>query len=120
MRPFGATNKPGTCLWCGRRLRWVCSTEWEVAKELRPRRCLVAIGVYRDGTCGSTTIEGDAEHGWHCEHGHSVPYRRRIKSRTRRHDGPGAYGDGFFCNLDCARRFGLTFARAGRRLVPSD
>lgn len=43
-RPFGATNKPGTCLWCGAKLRG------ELYKKPGPDRRL---GDYGDGfVCG--------------------------------------------------------------------
>jgi hypothetical protein len=78
---FGATNKTDTCRWCGRKLVWVCNTQYE---------------------------ESAAPNG-----------KRRIVSRTRRYQAPGAYGNGHFCGLTCGYQFGLTLATAGHVLVPT-
>jgi len=55
---FGATNKPGTCLWCGRKLRWVTFTKWDETGEA-PRRCSATAGydeVHNNERCTSTTF----------------------------------------------------------------
>ena len=58
-KDFAASNKRGTCVWCGHDLR----------------------------TCP--------------------------RDRNKR----GEYGDNLFCNLRCGYQFGLTLARAGKRLA---
>lgn len=43
MQPFGATNAPDTCLWCGRKLR---KNKWKFER-------LGKLGAYADGVfCG--------------------------------------------------------------------
>ncbi len=46
-------------------------------------------------------------------HGH----RRIIKSRVRRYEKAGSYGDGHFCNLTCSYRYAVAMANSGQVLV---
>jgi hypothetical protein len=121
VRAFAATNEPDTCRWCGRKLRWKCHTAWEDA-DSPPRRCRheESVGNYARVRCDSRTFERPEEgtRFWRCSKGHDNGPRRQIAHRERRYKAPGAYGDGFFCGLDCGFAFGVSMARLGRMLKP--
>lgn len=120
-RPFAATNAPGTCKWCGRRLRQKYDTTWEPVEGRRPRVCNAKLGVYgTDGRCGSTELEQSAMGQWHCKEGHSIDTHRsrRVASRKPHYDKPGDYGDGHFCGMTCGYLFGRVMADQGRIFKP--
>ena len=117
---FGATNLPGTCLWCGRQLRRKayatkaaidrapsdvvrCGYE-DCRKKFKWREAVV----YNDGTahCPGCDSYVDAQ-------------KRRVVSRELVYTKPGDYGDGHFCGLRCGYRFGVAVAGHGRRLEPA-
>jgi hypothetical protein len=111
---FNATNAPSTCLWCGTRLAHHYYTETE-ASDRRPRRCMI---VDLNGeSCRSTRIERDEEGNWRCERDHRLDKPRHVIKRTPVHEKPGYLGDGHFCSLGCGYRFGLGFAKIGKRLT---
>lgn len=116
---YGATNKPGTCLWCGRKLRQKYNTTF-VRTEEKPRHCNVKVGdhIYGPSTTCKAPID-DKSAPWHCTAGHSVSSPRKIAERTKRYEKPGDYGDGHFCGLNCGYSFGKAIADNGRRLVPA-
>jgi len=128
MRPFAATNEPGTCLWCGDRLRYTCTTKRAGTGRWRPpARCeSCKTDVYSEGVRRAPNeweaVEGE-EGLFRCrvcggeEHGREV---EKIVSRERDSERPGRYHDGHFCSLTCGHRFGCTLADGGRRLQPKD
>lgn len=86
--PFGATNKPGTCLWCGRKLR----------RRTLPIRTgdVVPPGYHLTGR-----LSTDA---W----GH--------EQVTVAADKSGDYQDDHFCGLRCGFRYAQRIADLGDRL----
>jgi len=115
---FGATNQDGTCLWCGRKLGWVCDTTYEtVAREK-----------FKCWSCDRETpaseySEEDRASGrlLYCGspcYGMMETTRRRIVSRRRRYAKPGPNGDGLFCSGGCAQAFGRQAASNGYRFKP--
>ena len=94
-RPFGATNAPDTCLWCGNKLRHkVTESHYE---EIR--------------------VEVPEELRWDP----AVTHRKQSKSvADKRAEKGGDYQDGFFCGLRCGYQFGERLAQLGRRLNPRD
>lgn len=106
MRPFKATNKPGTCKWCGWKLRRpavtvrgpaeypkrskCCRAPIEQLSERDPRRMICSLCAGYPGLV------------------------RKIISKTPRYDKPGDYGDGHFCGLSCGYRFAVAMANQGR------
>ena len=112
-----ASNAPGTCLWCGRKLRRHCNTKTErTDKQCAPKTCL----------CGSPDFrELEGELGWFvcrtCDSERTGHQPRRVVSREPRFAGGarGDYGDNAFCGLRCGYAFGVTMATHGRRLRPS-
>jgi hypothetical protein len=114
--PFNATGAPGSCFWCGRRLRQRHLIERETTNTRRaPSRC------YSCSTVGPRARFVPAEGGYYqcaaCgteQHGERV---RRVVSRQKAYDHPGDYGDGFFCGLRCAYQFAVRAAQTGTRLV---
>lgn len=118
MRPFGATNKPNTCLWCGKKLVFEYKTEWEQTNR-KPRECgrYITSGYYDVERCGDRDISWDEkENVWRCSKGHVVNFIRRAISREKRSDKPGHHG--LFCTLSCGYLFGVALAQQGRRLEP--
>lgn len=99
---FGATNAPGSCLWCGRKLRFKHRVERQPVERTDTKCCRA---------------------GWDlvgcCLNCGQYAYRSEYKavSRTRMHDKPGPYGDGFFCSLYHGYLFAVALARGGRRLT---
>lgn len=76
-QPFGATNKPGTCIWCGRKLR----------------------GMTRARTWTSILAGGEEKQTYYPP------------------EDPNPW-PGLFDTRGCAESFGVTLAKAGRRLRP--
>lgn len=120
MQPFNASNKPGTCLWCGRKLPRPAHTTYEDTDK-PPKRCghwpPDYYGSRKVEPCGSREFTRDKP-GWRCENGHYLEARRKLRSRTYVYEKPGAYGDGFFCGQSCGYAFGRVLADHGRRLQP--
>lgn len=118
-REFNPSNKPCTCLFCGRKLAFKYHSRYEscVDPSKPPKSC----------HCGCTDFETNpkAENGivWRCmacwAGAGGRPYRKLV-SRTKVYDLPGAYGDGFFCNLDCGVKFARIAAQLGFRAVKKE
>lgn len=118
---FGATNKPCTCLWCGRKLRRQYHTEWEQT-ERKPAQCGTRLSVdgeiYEKRTCKSTKFK-KSDLGWSCIECHTLTGgSRKVASRRPFYDKPGGFGDGHFCGKNCGYHFGVAMANNGRRLQP--
>lgn len=123
MKEFGWKGKPGTCLWCGKKLPPKSSkTTWENTGEYNPPAECYAChvdtivgdweeapgegeGVFKHRSCGTT---------WHGRE------RKRVVSRDVS-DLPGGYmNSGAFCTASCGFDFGLKLARSGIRLELRD
>jgi hypothetical protein len=117
-RPHHASNKPGTCLWCGRKLRLKCHTKTTRAPGFLPpnKTCCTSpdwklvdetFGRFECGHCG--------EEAWGAR-------RTTIVSRTPTFEGAarGDYGDNAFCGLRCGYAFGVTMAGHGHRIAPRE
>lgn len=120
-RPFGATGKPGTCWWCGHKLRRKAYSKW--GKSDKPPKGKCGYGKH-DYTLEGSKCESsvyvkskDNRSGWECEEGHYRDPVRILLERTYRYDKPGDYGDGFFCGQTCGYRFGVRIAQLGTKLV---
>lgn len=114
---WGTTNEPGTCLWCGRKLRWRGETKYEDTDK-KPTQCTrtsYEAGVYDRETCGDRNIAMTSD-GWKCGKGHYLNPVRRVVAHKKATEKPGDYGDGFFCGLRCAYKFAVVLARSGQRL----
>lgn len=118
---FGATNRPGTCLWCGRKLLWRWNTVYDRVALPKPKGPCGIKG------CTSTTyyLQWDsrtARRWWHCdnpsEHRRAFAEKKVVKERTKIGTKPGNYGDGHFCGLSCGYLFGVAMANFGHRLKP--
>lgn len=111
---FAATNAPGTCLWCGRKLRRECKTTWADTDKRRPptSACLNC-----DGTSYEPAKDGDGHICKHC--GHPSYGGRRVRRVVKREPltATAGYG-GFFDTLQCGMDFALALAKHGRRLEP--
>lgn len=116
-RPFGATNQPGTCLWCGKKLRWKGTCTKERVPWPTPALSPCCRAQLYAGNSG-TPADGIASSAWceACEKNHDP--KMRIVSRERWYDKPGDYGDGHFCGLRCGHAFGCALADNGRRPEP--
>lgn len=92
-RPFGASNQPNTCIWCGRKLRF---------KVLKSHYNM-------------TVVPLDPNDLAYEEHSHTTrkSYKNVVDERATV---GGDYQDGFFCGLRCAYQFGVRMAQLGRRL----
>lgn len=90
---FNASNEPGTCLWCGDKLK-PNYTQGERVEG--PRR----------------TVKGR----WGNDD-YTVPTYRYSDKKIK---GYGWENNGFFCTLRCGEAFGKAFARMGRRLQPKE
>lgn len=111
-RPFGATNAPGTCLWCGRKLQTVYHTDRERTEKLHPpSKC-----PFCKSRKGFTPLE---DRRFECKGCYTEVYGDhvyRVVKRTPIYNKPGARGDGFFCTLECAYNFAVSLAEGSRRL----
>jgi hypothetical protein len=100
------SNKPDTCLWCGKKLVYKTHTTWErssrPATEKEEER-------YESG-------RGRAGFYWQDDTLYVTV--KKVKERRRLYDKPGAYGDGFFCNMRHAQDFAIAAAMNGFRFVP--
>lgn len=94
------TNAPGTCLWCGKKLRQKYDSKYEHYNRSRSLCCKAPV------------IDGHTCEG--C--GNYVDSGRRLVSRTKVHERLGDYGDGAFCTLRCGYMFGVAAAKNGFRL----
>lgn len=100
-QPFGATNQPHTCLWCGRKLRRHHVEKWQPdVREVQAHEYQIIEGKPVD-----TFVPRRIDHGKFVKTG-EIEY--------------GTYGDDLFCGLNCGYRFGLTFAEHGKRLKPKE
>lgn len=110
------SNEPGSCLYCGRRLRLKCNTESEPSGEYGPP----------DWTCcEGETWEPREGSGFECSFCGNTAIGRpryRVVSRTPAFAGgaAGDYGDNAFCGLRCGYAFGVAMASLGRRLQPPE
>lgn len=121
---FGASNQPGTCLWCGRKLRQKYHSTVRSEKQPEPTE---PCGHGQRGftpKCDSTTYHHEysgktGRANWKCEHDHDHgPVEKRIVTeRKKAYDKPGDYGDGHFCGIRCAYQYGVVLADEGRRLT---
>lgn len=117
---FGATNKPGTCLWCGKKLRQKYHTTWKHTDK-KPQACG---GTINDGTwdkkrCGGKDIKKNKAGNWACSDCHwETSGRKEVESRVPAHELLGEYGDGCFCNKTHGYMFAVRAARNGFRLRP--
>ena len=118
MTEFKATNEPGTCLWCGRKLRPLYRANYRTWHEAPPS-CRFNVGTGGAGwrECGSTVFTLEEHHAI-CERGHRVQATWRWEKTGRELIGYGPRGDGFFDTLECSRSFALVMAGSGRRLKP--
>ena len=111
-RPCGATNAPGTCLWCGRKLRMVYHTEKERTDAVRPPSKCHFCGSRK----GFTPLE---DRRFECKGCYAEVYGDHVYhvvKRTPFYDKPGPRGDGLFCTLECGYNFAVCHAENGRRL----
>ncbi len=120
-RPFGPSNKKGTCLWCGLRLRWKYDTKHAyIRKWNQPTECYYC-SAGKEATW--TPIEGEPDRFTcdNCDNDMQGRQKRKVVSRTKRkgYEKPGDYGDGHFCGLRCAYDFAVAVANNGRRLNPT-
>lgn len=100
------SNKPGTCLWCGKKLIYRTHTTWD--RSSRPATA-------RESERYESGI-GRANFHWRGDTLYiSV---KKVKERYRLYDKPGAYGDGFFCSMTHAQYFAIAAANSGFRFVP--
>jgi hypothetical protein len=118
---FGATNKPGTCLWDGRKLpasyRRI-NEEWLEA----PSHC--------DGFAPGSIVSGQRARCAEipvlegavavCAAGHRSPVIHRSKFVGKELRGLGRYADGYFCGLTCGYNFARAVAALGTRLKPRE
>jgi hypothetical protein len=117
-------SAPNTCHWCGKKIRWVCHTEWENAGFRPPPKCYG--GCRTDSyepapkPSGWTLMPGAARAGepdvYRCNDcgDHRFGERkRRIKSRHRLYNKPGPGGNGYFCSNNCAAAWGRAAVRKG-------
>ena len=103
-QPFGATNKPDTCLWCGRKLpqKWINEIEYS---NVSKKKC---------DECGGT----EADYNGFCVECHCsmIKTKRHVKSREKLYDKRGRYGDGYFCGLNCGYAFAVVAAESNIRV----
>ncbi len=114
------------CLYCGKKLGWVCNTTYAEDKDKPPRVCGAVRYRYQPWgserfTCKSTKFSGlsglwtCAEEGCNAEHNG----RRSVTSRVHRYKERGPNGDGLFCSKTHGWRFGILAARAGYKRTAS-
>jgi len=110
-RTFAATNAPGTCKWCGRKLRQKHRTRKEPTGKYRPPPSCHFCDANADWTAAS-------EEGWFvcggCDNASCGRQVYKIVERKKAYDKPGDYGDGHFCGLRCGYDFAVAFANAGK------
>ena len=92
-QPFGATNEPHTCKWCGRKLRIF-------GPDVKPKEPVKAIYT-------AAQQERDRQH--------EIEREQRVARNGPRY---GAYGDGHFCTLGCAHMFAVRMADLGKHFEP--
>ncbi len=112
-RDFNASNKSGTCLWCGRKLRRKAWVERERTNEVVP--------AVKACPCGGTKFHKLPE-GFECascERWVASKHPTRVTSREYAYDKPGDYGDGHFCGLRCGYDFAVAMADSGERFKES-
>lgn len=102
-RPFNTSNKPDTCLWCGKKLQydsgWCEEIECGVDEtpELPEGAVVVRQYTYPYAPAPHKVVE------------YAMP------------DTPKGYeNNGCFCTLTCGYQFGVTLAKLGRRLKPPE
>lgn len=118
MADFGATNKPGTCLFCGEKLRQKYHTTWKSTGK-KPRACggTVNRGTYETKRCQSKDIVKNHTGDWECrECRWTTSGRKAVESRNPVYKELGDFGDGFFCNKGHGYRYAVMTARNGFRL----
>lgn len=94
-RDFNASNKPDTCLWCGRKLRY---------KALESHYAVTQVPIDPNDP-NYDPID--------------MTTRKQYKNVVdRRAEKGGDYQDGFFCGLRCGMQFAWRLADLGRRLKP--
>jgi len=95
-RPFGASNAPKTCLWCGRKLRFkALQSHTEITQVLLDPK--------------------NEKDQYLIEEGQIT--RKRYKTIIDERDTIGGdYRDGFFCGLRCGYEFGVRMAQLDKRL----
>lgn len=109
------SNKPGTCLWCGKKLTYVTHTTWE--RSTRPATAK-EIERWEEGL-GGNNIFVDRDLSTRDGSNDKILARiKKVKERVRIYDKPGAYGDGFFCSMRHAQDFAVGAALNGSRFVP--
>jgi hypothetical protein len=101
------SNKPGTCLWCGKKLVYKTITTWE-----RSQRPATPKEIER------LKNSGRSNHNAYWNGDTLYVTVRKVKERTRLYNKPGAYGDGFFCTMGHAQLFAISAATTGFRFVP--
>lgn len=107
-QPCGATGEPGTCKWCGRKLRQQFYTKYEHVQRTKSLCCKAEITEDEFGTtvCGKCSK-------------YTSRFKKRLVSSKKRFDKPGSYGDGHFCGLNCGYLFGVVLADSGREVRPT-
>jgi len=115
------TKSRAACLWCGRKLRRRCRTEWAYTDAYNPPRACIGCSRMYEEVNGDWEPDPSGEpHLFRCktcDHGEQHGSRKRkVVSRVPVHDKPGAYGDGHFCGKGCGYQFGVALADAGYRL----
>jgi len=124
MRYFEASNKPGTCLWCGRKLKRPVHVEYErvPGQWTKPPKTCSSPYRMRHYVCGgSFTLEregsDEAPPRYECnECGiyHICEPKRRVVSRTFTSEEAGIAD--LFCTRSCGEQFGIRAAELGFRL----
>lgn len=95
-RPFGASNEPDTCIWCGKKLRH------------RQVTAKMTVGDAKAKGHKLSRTQQSMKDDWHVEV--VIGYKEK----------GGDYVDGHFCGLRCGYMFGVAMADNGRRLQPKE
>lgn len=106
------------CLYCSKKLVWVCDTTYRVDETRAPRVCGAHLYRFEDGAKMRTSCKSrrfsKTDDGWKCKECNAIHSgRRQITKRVHRYDKPGPNGDGLFCSKTHGWRFGILAARAG-------